>query len=44
MAADHSAAFHRLYGDVNGDAVVDVLDLNEFGDLSGWRRAICGLI
>jgi hypothetical protein len=30
MAADHSNAFHRLYGDATGDARVDVADLGLF--------------
>jgi hypothetical protein len=35
LASDHTAAFHRLFGDIDGDADVDAADRAQFKKASG---------
>jgi hypothetical protein len=44
MAADHAAGFHRLYGDVTGDATVNLDDLTEFASAFGTAAGEGGYV
>lgn len=44
MAANHVANFHRMYGDVNGDAQVDGVDFSAFSSTYGLMSTQIGFL